>query len=97
MTLTKNKDEQQASYQAERHFCYKCGEQGHLRKVCKKSKVLNQINSSHSYSLSIPKSYTCARPILRSPRTSTNAIWVSNALLDDLYGPIPRWVPNCAT
>jgi hypothetical protein len=30
MTLTKNKNGQQASYQAERRFCYKCGEQGHL-------------------------------------------------------------------
>jgi hypothetical protein len=30
MTLTKNKNEQQASYQDERCFCYKCGEQGHL-------------------------------------------------------------------
>jgi hypothetical protein len=30
MTLTKIKNEQQASYKAERRFCYKCGEQGHL-------------------------------------------------------------------
>jgi hypothetical protein len=51
MTLTKNENEHQASYQAERHFCYKCGEQGHLHKVCKKGKVPKQINSYHSYLL----------------------------------------------
>jgi hypothetical protein len=90
MTLTKNKIEQQAPRQAERRSCYKCGEQGHLRKACKKGKVSKKINSSHSYSLGRTKSYTCARPMLRSPRTSTNAIWVPMALLDDLYGPIPR-------
>jgi hypothetical protein len=39
MTLTKTKDEQQASCQVERRFCYMCGEQGHLRKVSKKGKV----------------------------------------------------------
>jgi hypothetical protein len=38
MTLAKNKSKQQASYQVERHF-YKCDEQGHLRKVCKKGKA----------------------------------------------------------
>jgi hypothetical protein len=97
MTLTKNKNGQQASYQAERRFCYKCGEQGHLRKVCKKGKVPKKVNLSQSYSLRRPKSYTYARSIMRSPRSSTNAIWVPKALLNDLYGPIPRWVPNCAT
>jgi hypothetical protein len=56
MTLTKNKNGQQASYQVERCFCYKCGEQGHLRKVCKKDKVPKQINSSHFYSFRRPKS-----------------------------------------
>jgi hypothetical protein len=56
MTLTKNKDKQQASYQAERRFCYKCGEQGHLQKVCQKGNIPKQINSSHSYSLRRPKS-----------------------------------------
>jgi hypothetical protein len=82
MSLTKNKNGQQASYQIERRFCYKCGEQGHLQKVCKKGKVHKQINSSHFYSFKRPKSYTCARPMLRSPRTSTNAISVPKALLD---------------
>jgi hypothetical protein len=96
MTLTKIKDKQQASCQIERHFCYMCGEQGHLRKVCKKGKFSKQVNLSQSYSLRRPKSYTCARSIMRSPRSSTNAIWVPKALLNDLYGPIPRWVPNCA-
>jgi hypothetical protein len=97
MTLTKNKNGQQASYQGERRFYYKCGEQVHLRKVCKKGKVPKQINSSHFYSFRRPKSYTCARPMLRSPRTSTNAIWVPKALLDECYGPITRWALNCVT
>jgi hypothetical protein len=96
MTLTKTKDEQQASSQVERLFCYMCGEQGHLRKVCKKGKVSKQVNLFQSYSLRRPKSYTCTRSIMRSPRSSTNDIWVPKALLNDLYGPIPRWVPNCA-
>jgi hypothetical protein len=61
MTLTKNKNEQQASYQANRRFCSKCGEQGHLRKVCKKDKVPKQVNLSQSYSLRRPKSYTCTK------------------------------------
>ena len=49
VTLTKENDTQQASCQVERRFCYKCGEQGHLRKVCKKGKVPKQINSSHFF------------------------------------------------
>jgi hypothetical protein len=96
MTLTKKNDKQQASCQGERRFCYKCGEQGHLSKVCNKGKVPKQVNLSQSHSLRRPKSYTCARSIMRSPRTSTNAIWVPKALVDDRYGPIPRWVPKCA-
>jgi hypothetical protein len=97
MTLTKKKDKQQASCQVEQRFCCVCGEHGHLPKVCKKGKVPKQVNLSQSYSLRRPKSYTCARLIMRSPRTSTNAIWVPKALLDERYGPIPRWVPNCAS
>jgi hypothetical protein len=96
MTLTKEKDKQQVSCQVERHFCYMCGERGHLSKVCKKGKVPKKVNLSQSYSLRRPKPYTCARSVIRSPRTSTIAIWVPKALLDDRYGPIPRWVPNCA-
>jgi hypothetical protein len=96
MTPTKENDKQQASCQIERRFCYKCGEQGHLSKVCYKGKVPKQVNLSQSHSLRRPKSYTCARSITRSPRTSTKAIWVPKAHLDDHYGPIPRWVPNCA-
>jgi hypothetical protein len=96
MTLTKKKDKQQASCQVERCFCYMCGEHGHLPNVCKKGKVPKEVNLSQCYSLRRPKSYTCARLVMRSPRTSTNAIWVPKDLLDELYGPIPRWVPNCA-
>jgi hypothetical protein len=73
-----------------------CGEHGHLSKVCKKGKVPKQVNLSQSYSLRRPKPYTCARSVMRSPRTSKIAIWVPKALLDDCYGPISRWVPNCA-
>jgi hypothetical protein len=73
-----------------------CGEHGHLPKVCKKRKVPKQVNLSQSYSLRRPKSYTCARSTMRSPRTSTNAILVPKALLDECYGPIHRWVQNCA-
>jgi hypothetical protein len=76
MTLTKTNNEQQAPCQVERSFGYECGEKGHLSKVYKKGKVPKQINSNHSYSLRRPKSYTCAKPILRSPRTGTNSIWV---------------------
>jgi hypothetical protein len=96
MTLTKKKDKQQVSCQVERRFCYMCGEHGHLPKVCKKGKVPKQVNLSQSYSLRRPKSYTCARSVRRSPRTSTTAIWVPKALLDERYGPISRWVPNRA-
>jgi hypothetical protein len=96
MTLTKKKCKHQVSCQVERRFYYMCGEHGHVPKVCKKDKVPKQVNLSQSYSLRRPKSYTCARLIMRSPRTSTNAIWVPNALLDERYGPIPRWIPNCA-
>jgi hypothetical protein len=74
MTLTKAKDGQQALCQVERRFCYMCGEQGHLCKVCKKGKVPKQVNLSQSYSLRRPKSYTCARSIMRSRRSNTNAI-----------------------
>jgi hypothetical protein len=81
MTRTKTKDVQQASCQVERRFCYMCGEQDHLHKVCKKGKVPEQVNLSQSYSLKRPKSYTCARSIMRSPRSSMNAIWVPKALL----------------
>jgi hypothetical protein len=66
-----------------------CDEHGHLPKVCKKGKVPKQVNLSKSYSLRRPKSYTCARLVMRSPRTSTTAIWVPKALLDEHYGPIP--------
>ena len=96
MTLTKKNYKQQASCQGERRFCFKCGEQGHLSKVCYKGKIPKQVNLSQFHSLRRPKSYTCARSITRSPRTSTKAIWVPKAHLDDHYGPIPRWVPNCA-
>jgi hypothetical protein len=96
MTPTKENDKQQASCQAERRFCYKCGEQGHLSKVCNKGEVPKQVNLSQSHSLRRPKSYTCARSITRSPRTSTKTIWVPKALLVERHGPIPRWVPNCA-
>jgi hypothetical protein len=96
MTPTKKEDKQQASCRVKQHFCYKCGEQGHLSKVCKKGKVLKQVNLSQSYSLRRPKSYTYARSVMRSPRTSTIAIWVPKARMDDRYGPISRWVPNCA-
>ena len=96
MTLTKENDKQQASCRVERRFCYMCGEHGHPPEVCNKGKVPKQVNLSQSHSLRRPKSYTCARSITRSPRTSTIAIWVPKALLDDRYGPIPRWVPNCA-
>jgi hypothetical protein len=94
MTLTNKKN--QASCQVERRFYYMCGEHGHLPKVCKKGKVPKQVNLSQSYLLRSPKSYTSARSVMRSPRTSTNAIWVPKALLDEHYGPIPRWVPNYA-
>jgi hypothetical protein len=96
MTLTKENDKQQASCQVEQRFCYKCGEQGHLSKVRNKGKVPKQVNLSQSHSLRRPKSYTCARSITRSPRTSTKSIWVPKALLVERHGPIPRWVPNCA-
>jgi hypothetical protein len=82
MTLTKKKDKQQASYQLERRFCYMYGEHGHPPKVCKNGKVSKQVNLSQCYSLRRPKSYTCARSVMRSPRTITNAIWVPKALLD---------------
>jgi hypothetical protein len=94
VTLTKENDTQQASCQVERRFCYKCGEQGHLSKVCDEGKVPKQVNLSQSHSLRRPKSYTCDRSIMRSPRTSTKAIWVPKALLVERHGPIPRWVPN---
>jgi hypothetical protein len=61
LTLTKTKNEHQASYQAESRFCYKCGEQGHLRKVCTMCKIPKPRNSLHSYSVRRPKYYTCAR------------------------------------
>jgi hypothetical protein len=96
MTLTKRKDKQQASCQVERRFSYMCGEHGHLHKVCKKGKAPKQVNLSQFYLLRRPKSYTCARSGMKSPGTSTTAIWVPKALLDKRYGPIPRWVPNCA-
>jgi hypothetical protein len=96
MTPTKKEDKQQASCRVKRRFCYMCGEHGHLSKVCKKGKVPKQVNLSQSYSLKRPKPYTCARSVMRSPRSSTIAIWVPKAFLDDRYGPIPRWVPNCA-
>jgi hypothetical protein len=96
MTLTKRKDKQQTSCQVERRYSYMWGEHGHLSKVCKKGKVPKQVNLSQFYSLRRPKSYTCARSVTRSPRTSTTAIWVSKDLLDERYGPILRWVPNCA-
>jgi hypothetical protein len=96
MTLTKENDKQQASCQVERCFCYKCGERSHLSKVCNKGKVPKQVNLSQSHSLRRPKSYTCARSITRSPKTSTKTIWVPKALLVECHGPIPRWVPNCA-
>jgi hypothetical protein len=90
MTPTKKEDKQQASCQVKRRFCYKCNEQGHLSKVCKKGKVPKQVNLYQSYSLRRPKPYTCARSVMRSPRTSTIAIWVPKALLDGRYGPITR-------
>jgi hypothetical protein len=96
MTPTKENDKQQASCQVERRFCYKCGEQGHLSKVCNKGEVPKQVKLSQSHSLRRPKSYTCARSIMRSPRTSTKTIWVPKALLVERHGPIPRWVPDCA-
>jgi hypothetical protein len=96
MTLTKKKDKQQASCQVKRHFGCMCGEHGHLPKVCKKGKVHKKVNLSQFYSIRRPKSYTCARSIMRSPRTSTPTVWVRKDLLDERYGPIPRWVPNCA-
>jgi hypothetical protein len=96
MTLTKKKDKHQVSCQVERRFYYMCGEHGHLRKVCKKGKVPKQVNLSQSYSLRRPKSYTCARSVMRSPRTSTTAIWDPKALLNECYGPISRWVPSRA-
>jgi hypothetical protein len=73
-----------------------CGEHGHPSEVCKKGKVPKQVNLSQSYSLRRPKAYTCARSIMRSPRTSAKAIWVPKALLVEHHGPISRWVPNCA-
>jgi hypothetical protein len=96
MTPTEKEDKQQASWQVKRRFYYKCGEQGHLSKVCNKGEVPKQVNLSQSHSLRRPKSYTCARSITRSPRTSTKAIWVPKTLLVERHGPIPRWVPNCA-
>jgi hypothetical protein len=95
-TLTKRKDKQQVSCQVKRRFCYMWGEHGHLPKVCKKGKVPKQVNLSQFYSLRRPKSYTCARSVMRLPRTSTTAIWVPKDLLDERYGPILRWIPNCA-
>jgi hypothetical protein len=96
MTPTKENDKQQASCQVERRFCYKCGKQGHLSKVCNKGKAPKQVKLSQSHLLRRPKSYTGARSTTSSPRTSTKTIWVPKALLVDRYGPIPRWVPNCA-
>jgi hypothetical protein len=96
MTLTKENDKQQASCRVERRFCYMCGEHGHPPEVCNKGKVPKQVNLSQSYSLRRSKSYTCARSIMRSPRTSTKAILVPKAFLVERHGPIPRWVPNCA-
>jgi hypothetical protein len=96
MTLTKENDKQQASCQVERRFCYKCGEKGHLSKVCNKGEVPKQVKLSQSQSLRRPKSHTRARAITRSPRTGTKTIWVPKALLVERHGPISRWVQNCA-
>ena len=96
MTPTKENNKQQVSCQVERRFCYKCGEQGHLSKVCNKGKAPKRVKLSQSHLLRRPKSYTCARSTTSSPRTSTKTIWVPKALLVECQGPIPRWVPNCA-
>jgi hypothetical protein len=96
MTLAERKDKQQASYQVEQRLSYMWGEHGHLPKVCKKGKGPKQVNLSQYYSLRRPKSYTCARSVTRSPRNSTTVVWVPKGLLDEHYGPILRWVPNCA-
>jgi hypothetical protein len=90
------KNGQQASCQTERRFCYKCGKQGHLKKVWSLGKIPKLGNSFHSYSLRRPIYYNCARTTISSPRTNTNAIWVPKALLADVYGPILRWAPKCA-
>jgi hypothetical protein len=95
MTFTTKESKQQASCQTERQFYYKCGEQGHLKKVCTMGKI-HKPRTFRSYLLRRPKYDTCTRTTIRSPRTSTNANWVPKALLADLYGPIPRWVPKCA-
>jgi hypothetical protein len=95
MTLTKKENKQQVSCQVKRRFGYMSGEHGHLPKLCKKGKVPKKANLSQIYSLRRPKSYTCARSAMRSPRTSTTAMWVPKDLLDERYGPISRWVPNC--
>jgi hypothetical protein len=42
MNLSKESNKQQASCQVERRFCYKCGEQGHLSKVCNKVRFLSK-------------------------------------------------------
>ena len=96
MTLTKTKNEQQASHHAERCFGYKCAEQGHLCKICTQGKVPKPRYSFHSYSLRRPRYYNCARTMISLPKPSTNVIWVPKALLTDLDGPILRWVPKCA-
>jgi hypothetical protein len=96
MTITKEESKQQASYKTERRFCYNCGEQGHLKKICNMGKTPKLGNSFHSYSLRRHKSYSYARTMISSPRSSIKEIWVPEAPLADLYGPIPRWVPKCA-
>jgi hypothetical protein len=47
MTPTKKEDKQQVSCQVKQRFCYKCGEQGHLSKVCKKGKVPKAVSNRH--------------------------------------------------
>jgi hypothetical protein len=96
MTFTKEENKQRASYKTERHLCYTCGEQGHLRKVCRYGKIPKPRYSFHSYSLRRPRYYNCARTMISLPKPSTNVIWVPKALLTDLDGPILRWVPKCA-
>jgi hypothetical protein len=76
MTLTKKKSKHQVSCHTERHFYYKCGEQGHLKKVCNVVKIPKLGNAFHSYSFRRPKSYSCARTMISSPRPSRKAIWV---------------------
>jgi hypothetical protein len=90
------KQDKKISCKNKHRICYICQGKRHLSMDCPMGNTPKLNSSITSNLLRSPKTDTCARKVISSPRASTKAIWVPKSHVTNLDGPNIVWVPSCA-